>query len=128
MADENERKQLMPIQCGLLPAHGPRSMRREFDFTSVASITFDMYKEDSDGDLSLFQAVFIENQDNANKLTIEQKEATRHKLVFPKLSQGIVPILSTKNPKLIISTTSAALVVVIHFLNVPLPYCVWSLA
>jgi hypothetical protein len=115
------------IQNSRIPMGGPKAIPIPISFATVAAWLLDLSNSQQLGHIEYVQTLFVDNSANAAALTI-QTDASNQTVIIPPKSQGFVPVLQPNPPKLIVSTTAvASLVVTIHALNFPVSPAVWPI-
>ena len=116
-----------PIFNAQVPKEGPKALSIVAPFTTaIQSFDVNLLLTQTQLYMSLVQAAFIDNSANsaAVSITIEQLGQT---VTVPANSQAYLPLLVTKNSKLVISSPVTGDVnVTVIFLNVPVPAAVWA--
>lgn len=117
---------IFPVASGLLPTGSPRALRRLIPLSTTTPYSFDLYQEGAKGDINNIQAIFIDNSQNGSPVTVTVS-GTQLRLILPPQWQGILPLFSTTDPKIVV-TSAGAVDIPIHLLNVPLPFMAWPCA
>lgn len=103
---------------------GPLAITKDFDFSSVVTISFDLSVLQSQNPYMFVQSILVDNSQNAQPLLIVT-EVIAQTLRIPAGAQAILPLLVGKPTKIDFATTGA-LIIPITFLNVALPALVWG--
>lgn len=114
----------MKVAAGYAPRNGPLAMTVPLIFTpTITELAFDLYKEQAANDIEFVQAVFVENQDNANPIEIEFL-GTNQILKVPANTQGVYPVFAPNPVSVRCRTTAPAdtLIMKLILLNMPQPY------
>lgn len=113
------------VRSGLVPLfeHGPKYLPIDLDFTSLGLIAVNLYNENTTGEIDYVQALYVDNADNGNALTIIMN-VTGQRLVIPPYAQGIYPALCS-TPLEFVASTTPGVEVMIGCLNVPMPFTEW---
>jgi len=119
---ENIQKTEFPIFNGQYPlSGGPKGVPIVLDFGTVARREFDLIDATARGAIDFVQAIWIDNGDNLNALTLTFGQ-TGQRLVIPATAQGIWPVIAPQGLRCVATTTiQANLLVRTILLNVPMP-------
>lgn len=112
-----------PVSNGLAPDGDPIAVPVTVDLTATTSKTVNFLIEETNGSIDNVQTLFVDNADNAQKLTLTFG-VTNQRIVFPANAQGYVAVLAG-GINVSVATTGAVVVPLI-FINVPMPGHVWS--
>lgn len=107
---------------------GPQLGRVTFDWSAATSYSFDLTTQAIQAGSDTIQAMFIDNSLNPSRVVL-QFPATLQRVVIPRYSQGTVPILGKITGLGGISSGSATVPnskTIVFFLDVPMPFHVWS--
>lgn len=121
----------LPAYLGLAPraANGApniKGVRVRLEFNATPDdIDFDFVLEAEQAIMSIVQAVWIENWQNAAPLRL-QIGGFQQEIVCPSFSNGMFPVIASGPGKFKAITATASAVVPIILLNVPQPYFVHS--
>lgn len=110
---------------GLVPRGGPRALRIALDFTALASQPIDLQEELLMAQLEFVQTLYIDNQANANAL-ICVVGATQQIIKVKGNTEGYYSVLAPETAGFTFSTTLGAVIVPIHFINVPMAVAQWA--
>lgn len=126
----NLSKLPLPITQGLVnppppDGIGPQALPLSYNFAAAASIKDELILQEMQGQLPQVQAVYINNRANANALTFTV-DGTQIEMTVPAGAQAIFPCLATLPTRYTLTTTLADVTVPIAFLNIPMPYLVWT--
>jgi hypothetical protein len=121
MSGEALRKAAFPIFNGYAPVSGgAKGMPITFDFSTLASIDFDLIIESASGLMENVQSMWIDNSANPRSLTLTFTQ-TGQRVVVPKFAQGTWPVSSPDGLRCTISTTAQdGLKIPVILLNVPM--------
>lgn len=109
----------------VIPRGGPKCVPWNMDFSGVGQHVVDLSLLVQQTRIEYVQCIYVDNADNANPLTIKM-DLTNQRIVIPAHTQGYYPILQPNNPVITFSTTVAAVVVNVQFLNVPVQPANWK--
>lgn len=109
-----------------VPKEGPKSIPQRIDFTTNVSWSIDFSNLTANETITMIQTLFIDNSNNSDSLSVVF-EGTQQTLICPPLAQGYFPILTQNWPKCVVST-SGGVVILIEFINIPIPPSVWYVA
>lgn len=112
------------VAYGEAPGKGSRALRQVLDFSLYNPIDINLSFEQDSERLEFVQAIFLDNSDNSNTLTVTSN-STNQKISIPAGYQGTIPILaSLSSPKFQFATTGTPLIPV-QFLSFPCPAAIW---
>lgn len=109
----------------IVPKNGPKTIPLKFDFTNVNAIEFDSVEYIQSGKIEYIQALYVDNYDNPNPLTI-LIQLVNQRIIVPANSQGYYSVLAPNPPVFIFSTVQGAFTVGVHLLNVPVQPDQWD--
>lgn len=112
------------IQNGIIPKEGPKAIPVRADLRAVSSVLVDLGTQNELQQISFVQCVYIDNSQNASPVTI-QSDGTNQTVGIGAGKQGYLPLLSTLPNRFIIQSVGAVIIPIV-FLNVPMPFGVWS--
>lgn len=108
------------------PDEGPKAVPVRVDFSVDQNWALDLSVQSNMAILRAVQSMFVDNSLNPAALYI-QATTLRQTIVVPPFSQGYIPILAVTPTKLVLNSTGGV-VVMLHFLNVPMPLHIWGIA
>lgn len=110
----------------IIPRGGPKTVPVTMDFTGTDGIfEIDGTVLVQNSKIEYLQTMYVDNNDNANDLTIEMS-ITNQRIVVPAGSQGYYSMLQPNPPKIIFTTVAGAFSIFVQFLNVPVQPAVWG--
>lgn len=113
----------LDVYNGRFPAEGPKIIPVSLNFALQQSFNVDLTLAQQTAQMRSVQAVWYDNSQNATPVTI-LSQGTQQNLILPGHSQGCLPIFQTVPSKFTVTCTGGA-AVLLQFINVPLPACVW---
>lgn len=117
--------QLAPVKAEGAPGD-PIFGRQLLDFSVASEISFDLMQETVLNEIGFVQAMYIDNADNANPLTVFITP-TQQRITVKGRTQGWYYALCGDPPVFKVMTTPAALcLVTIFFGNVPMAPVQWA--
>ncbi len=107
-----------------VPCEGPRVQPLLLDFSVGPFYSIDLQNTQALKQFSMVQAVFIDNKDNANSITIAN-QITGQAITIGANKQAYLNILCP-NPAQLTFQSNGGVVVKVDLLNFPVTNCVWS--
>ena len=111
-----------------IPKEGPKALGVVAPFGSgsgrAASFDINLLLTQSQGYMSIVQAVFVDNSLNSDEVAIGVS-VIGQSLKVPANAQAYLPLLVPKNATITVASAGDANVGFV-FVNVPLPACVWG--
>jgi hypothetical protein len=114
-----------PINFGLDPVQGPVVIMQNLDFTGTPSIDVDLGQFIQDGSIEFVQTLWIDNSQNTAALAIFIPATGQTLRVLAK-QQAYLSAMFTADCKCTVSTTQAAILVQLGFMNVDCGDIVWQ--
>jgi hypothetical protein len=108
---------------GAIPCEGPKVLSQSVDFSVSSAVDFDMVSIKQTGRLSGIQAIFIDNSNNNQPVSITTT-IINQVLQIAAGYQGYFPILVSDQVKMTVASTGNG-VVPILFLNFPIAASIW---
>lgn len=110
---------------GYVPEQGTRfvPVKLPFNANAVTSISDDLFPEQSLSELEYIQAVYIDNADNAQKLTLQVNGGSR--IVAKANSQGFYPLVTPNGKFSYSASTTGNVDINIIFLNIFINAIIW---
>jgi hypothetical protein len=107
------------VYNAIIPDEGPRAVGFELDFVNYNENDIDFTYAYEQKQMTVVQAVWVDNTANAEELVITATNAPRQVIKVGPGIQGAFPVISAIRPKFALTTNGSCIVNVI-FVNVPL--------
>ena len=113
------------VTNGKMPMEGPRVIPISLDFTIFDTYNIDFTTQQISNQFSMCQTVYVDNSDNSAAFSLTCG-VTGQRLIWPPNSMGYLPVLQPNPPVFVASTTVAAVIVTVQFMNFYMPPIVWK--
>lgn len=108
----------------VIPKEGPKCLEVTLNFASTSVLEIEGLLPITTGKISYIQGVYVDNGENPEQLTLTVKY-TRQRLIIPAYGQGYYPVLFSTVPDMTCETVAGAVLVNLHFYNVPIAPASW---
>lgn len=110
----------------MVPPEGSRAVPLTLDFTNVVTYILDLQNFIARNLISMVQAVFVDNSNNASPLEITMQNSGQT-IIIPSGSQAYMSVLCP-NPAYFNFSTQGGVIVNVTLLNYPVTNCVWKIS
>lgn len=106
-----------------LPCPPSNYIRMVADFTSTLEFEAQFSSIINRGHIDSIQGMYVDNGGNANPVTFDWRDCGK-RIVFPASSQGFLPLILSKQPRLVIAAAGG--IVPFFLYNFAVPAEIWA--
>jgi hypothetical protein len=110
----------------MVPPEGSRAVPLTLDFTAQVQYTLDLQNFIARNLISMVQAIFVDNSNNASPIEISMPNSGQT-LIVPPNAQAYLSVLAP-NPASFVFLTMGGVIIDITLLNYPVTNCVWKIS